>query len=215
MTAAATLPPSIRGHRQRQRTRSALLAAGQQLFAANPMESITIDDIAGAADVAKGSFYNHFEDKSALAAAVFDSIEADLQALIRAAHEGINDPATRIARALCTVVRYAVEHPNRLQALLSLSERRSSTTSPLNVGLSVDVQEGLASGRLAHFPVGIGILAVVGIVDATIRHVMSPSLELPVITIATQMAAATLRTLGVEAADAQHCAAAAAAAMLA
>lgn len=56
-----------RPDRRRQRTRAALLEAGRRLFAARSVEAVTIDDIVAAADVAKGSFYNHFTDREALA----------------------------------------------------------------------------------------------------------------------------------------------------
>ena len=52
-------------------TRMALLAAGQKLLAERPIDALAIDEIVQTAGVAKGSFYNHFEDKDAFAFAIF------------------------------------------------------------------------------------------------------------------------------------------------
>ena len=49
--------------RRRERTRAALMRAGQVLFATRSVDAVSIDDIVAAAEVAKGSFYNHFPDK--------------------------------------------------------------------------------------------------------------------------------------------------------
>ena len=51
-----------------ERTRAALVAAGQRLFCERPVDAVAIDDIVQAADVSKGSFYNHFPDRDALIA---------------------------------------------------------------------------------------------------------------------------------------------------
>jgi len=53
--------------RRRARTREALLSAGRALFAARDVDGVSIDEIVAAAEVAKGSFYNHFTDKDVFA----------------------------------------------------------------------------------------------------------------------------------------------------
>jgi len=50
-----------------QRTYRALVDAGLELLAERPIDALAIDEIVGRAGVAKGSFFNHFADKPALA----------------------------------------------------------------------------------------------------------------------------------------------------
>jgi AcrR family transcriptional regulator len=50
---------------RRDKTRLALIRAGQKLFAERPIDSVSIDDIVQAANVGRGSFYNHFRDTEA------------------------------------------------------------------------------------------------------------------------------------------------------
>src|SRR6267154_5618330 len=62
-----------RNQRRRQRTRETILAAAEHVFRRKGIDSTTVNDITEQADVAYGSFYNHFrsldEVVSALAAA--------------------------------------------------------------------------------------------------------------------------------------------------
>jgi AcrR family transcriptional regulator len=61
-----------RNERRRAQTRARLLAAGRKLFAAQGFEQTTIRDIAGDADTALGSFYNHFGTKEDVLAALLE-----------------------------------------------------------------------------------------------------------------------------------------------
>jgi AcrR family transcriptional regulator len=189
-------------NRQRRKTRTALINAAQQLFAQTPVEGVTVDDIVGRADVAKGSFYNHFGDKNALADEVYDEIAKELESHICANNEAISDPALRIARALCTVMEYARSHPQRIQALLSLEDRRTNYVSQLNQGLANDVQNGLNSGRLDGVDIEAGVLTVVGLVGVTMRSVISRDVGGSAKALGSAMAACALRALCVEPAEA-------------
>src|SRR5690349_6429998 len=91
--------------RRRVRTRAALLEAGRTLFASRSVDGVTIDDIVAAADVAKGSFYNHFPDKEALARELADRARAGAEALAARLGAGVADPAERVARAVCGFAR--------------------------------------------------------------------------------------------------------------
>jgi AcrR family transcriptional regulator len=58
---------------QRAFTRSRLLQAGQQVFAAKGYPEATVDDIAREAGASRATFYLHFKSKSELAAALVDA----------------------------------------------------------------------------------------------------------------------------------------------
>ncbi|HWI85920.1 MAG TPA: TetR/AcrR family transcriptional regulator [Sphingomonas sp.] len=203
MTKAAAETPRPRGNRQRERTRTALLSAGQALFATRAVDSVTVDDIVGAADVAKGSFYNHFADKDEFAATIYELVQGDVEFHIFSVNQEVTDAPTRIARALCTVMRYALDHPERLMALLSMSERRTTSESPLNAGVSADVRHGIEQGRLCNMDLETGVLMVIGTVQSTVRHAMSGDAKAFPADLASSMAGALLRALGLPYAEAQ------------
>lgn len=67
---------------RRAATTDAILKAGRRLFGERGFPATTIDDIAEAAQVAKGAVYHHFATKEAVFAAVFDVVSRDLVAEI-------------------------------------------------------------------------------------------------------------------------------------
>jgi len=188
--------------RRRQQTRSALLSAGQQLFAARSVDGVSIDEIVEAADVAKGSFYNHFGDKSELAGALFELIQRDCEAHIATANKDVADPAQRMVRALCVMLRYALNHPEQLQAMISISARKTLAQSPLNAGLSADITDGLAKGRMRGVDLEVGVIVVLGVINVATRHLLTSGTSTPSTAYASAVGAALLRALGVEAGDA-------------
>jgi AcrR family transcriptional regulator len=65
-------------------TRQALIAAGRALFAAKGYAEVGTEEIVQAAGVTRGALYHHFADKKELFAAVFETVEGELIAQIRA-----------------------------------------------------------------------------------------------------------------------------------
>lgn len=189
-----------RGERRRQQTRGAIMTAGQQLFATRSIEGVSIDEIVAAAEVAKGSFYNHFADKDGLARAIVERVQDDCERHVSAANDAVADPAMRMARALCIMIDYARTHPDRLLAMLSLTARGTRAGTPLNAGVTADVAGGLAAGRFADVTVEAGVLIAIGLTNVTVIHAMtSPT---PPAALAGAMGAAILRALGMASAEA-------------
>lgn len=88
---AATADPGRR-ERKRQQTLDHLAATAFGLFQAHGYDAVTMEQIAMAADVAKGTLYNHFPLKEALLAHQFHAELATNAATMRealAAHEGV------------------------------------------------------------------------------------------------------------------------------
>lgn len=199
-----------RTDRRRARTRSALIDAGQQLFARHSLESVSIDDIAATADVAKGSFYNYFEDKEGLASAIIARVQADCEHHIGLANADIADPAQRMARAMAVVVIYAHDHPDRVQAMLTLSARRRVIAAPLNAGVTRDITEGLAGGQFNGITVQSGILLALGLISIAVDFLQTQSAGDSAAAVVREIGAALLRALGVDPTKAPDIAAAAA-----
>ena len=199
-----------RTDRRRARTRSALLAAGQHLFARRPLESVSIDDIASAADIAKGSFYNYFDDKEGLASAIIERVQADCEHHIGLANADIADPAHRMARAMAVVVIYAHDHPDRVQAMLTLSNRRRDIAAPLNAGVTRDINEGLAGGQFNGITIHSGVLLALGLITVAVDFLQAQEAKGAAAAVVREIGAALLRALGVDPASAPKIAAEAA-----
>lgn len=63
---------------RRAATIEAILAAARCLFGTQGFAATTMDEIAGAAGIAKGAVYHHFKTKEAVFEAVFDQVSRDL-----------------------------------------------------------------------------------------------------------------------------------------
>jgi len=190
-----------------QRTRAALIAAGRRLFSERPVDAVTIDDIVKAAEVGKGSFYNHFKDREGLLRAISHEIRARIERAIDRANAEVEDPPRRVARACCTYLRFALDDPERAGVLVRVHSTHTSLKTQLNRGLVNDVSKGLDSGRFQVATVEAGVLYVLGVTQMTlVRIVQEPSTALAV-SLAQQMCALTLSGLRVPDAEADMIAA--------
>src|SRR5271170_941275 len=86
-----------RGERRKRETRSRLLEAALRLMAEKGMEGVAINEITEAADVGFGSFYNHFESKEAIYAALLDWVFEDFGDALDRLVRDIADPAEVIS----------------------------------------------------------------------------------------------------------------------
>lgn len=196
------------GAARRAKTREALLGAGLRLLADQPIDAIAIDSIVRAAGVAKGSFFNHFDDKDAFAKAIARHLRAEIEAAVGELNRGIDDPARRVARAVSLFVRYAAAAPRRASALMRVSSHLAQTDAPLNRGVLDDVSAGLARGRFDLPSPEPGVLAVLGVAQIALARVVGePSIAAR---LGAELCAVLLRGLGLPPVEARVISAAAA-----
>jgi AcrR family transcriptional regulator len=127
-------------------TRASLLRAGVDLLADRPIDAIAIDDIVAAAGVAKGSFFNHFEDKHAFAGAIAAQIRGEIEQRVMLANTGVAGPAERMARAMLVFAAFALEEPRRAAIMVRGHEWATHPDHPLNEGLRADIDAGVRAG---------------------------------------------------------------------
>jgi len=102
MTRKPVRPVSSRGRyvRKRAKTRERLLDAAKRVMAGKGVEATTIAEIAAAADVAPGTFYNYFETREEILDAVATSFVEEFRRVMSAIQKTIDDPAERISVAI-------------------------------------------------------------------------------------------------------------------
>jgi AcrR family transcriptional regulator len=184
------------------RTRAALIGAGRQLFSKRPVDAVSVDDIVQAAEVAKGSFYNHFTDREHLVRAISAEIRASVEDAVDRVNAKEAEPARRLARAVCTYLRYGVDEPEPAAVLVRIHSGPGAMNSPLNRGLVEDITRGLGQGRFTVATLEAAALYVMGVTQAAlIRITQEPSLSLAV-SLAQQLCALMLRGLGLPPAEA-------------
>jgi AcrR family transcriptional regulator len=130
MDSPGTSTPPATGRRARRRAvvRQALLDAALVMFGERGMQATRVEDLTEAADLGKGAFYNYFESKHALAAALLDLAVDELDAILREAVRGCRTSAERLGRVVEGHERFFDEHPLHValflqaRSLLQLSD---------------------------------------------------------------------------------------------
>jgi AcrR family transcriptional regulator len=136
-----------RGARRRRETRSRLLEAALKLMAEKGMEGVAINEITEAADVGFGSFYNHFESKDAIYAALVEWVFEEFADALDRLLSKITDPAEVVSAA----VRHTLLHAQRERVWGQFLIREGFSARALQGGLGMrllrDVQKGIAAKR--------------------------------------------------------------------
>lgn len=106
---SAEIPGLNRVERRRQDTRARILAAAESLMRANPIDSVTIQDITDAADVGHGSFYLHFKSKYEVLVPIIHAYAVSLDQKLQKVIPTISDPAEVMAMSARYMARMIVE----------------------------------------------------------------------------------------------------------
>jgi AcrR family transcriptional regulator len=191
--------------RKRERTRGELVAAAERLVAARGLDALSIDEITEEADVAKGTFYTHFEDKDDLAAAVARAIRIDLEGKITATNEGVTDAAIRMANGLSSLCAFAIKQPVRARALLRLIPGVVDPETPINAGIRGDITSGVKSKRFAVASVNAATVATLGIAMSAGMRLSEETRPVPEpFAFAAEIVATALAALGMKLLEAQR-----------
>lgn len=167
----ATANPT-RGERRRAETRARLLAAARELFAEKGVGATKTGEISERADVAAGSFYNHFADKDEVVGAVMSELTEEQGALVDARTDNVTDPAAVVAYAHAHFVRLAREDPNFGQLLIRLDASHKVMAKALGHRALRDIERGLESGRFTFESAPAAVLVTGGALLGTMRGVV-------------------------------------------
>lgn len=130
------------------RTRSALIAAAQQILARDARADVSIQEITELAGVGQGSFYNHFESKDELFdEAILALLEAHGDALERLTAD-VDDPLEVYAIGLRQTGRLASTMPMVRRALVNTGLRYVTASVGLAPRALRDLQAAAAAGRV-------------------------------------------------------------------
>jgi AcrR family transcriptional regulator len=139
--------PGGRVERRKARTRLNLLAAARHLFAARGVENTAIAAIAERADIAIGSFYNHFSTKDELLDALIERALSEQLRLLQRRQAEVSDPAEKISVAHRHLVRIVRTDPDWAWLLVRLEFRHRVARSVLDDAARRDLLAGIRAGR--------------------------------------------------------------------
>lgn len=161
------------------RTRKALIEAAKRLISAGRMSAATIDDIVREADVAKGSFYNHFPDRDALAQHVLAAVKTELEALIARANDGVKDAPTYFARGMLCSLVYGLTNNVGARVLIHITEGVADPLNPHNADIVRWLHKGMADGTLKLANVDSGLVLLLGLSDLALSRLLELQFDRP------------------------------------
>lgn len=100
--------------RKKRKTRRLLVNTAIELFAERGFDAVTLEDIAAACDVSRGTVFNYFPYKELMILAFMDAYMSDQVGVIHDAIAGSDDHVALLWRALDIPKQAAREHPTFL-----------------------------------------------------------------------------------------------------
>lgn len=170
--------PSLSVVRRRAKARPALIDAGLKLLAAGPVDRLSVDQIVEAAQVAKGSFFYHFDDKQSFAREIARAVRAEIEATISEVNQGVADPAHRVARGIGQFLRFALDSPDKAKIVLSADQQAVDPSHALNAGLRADLELGVRQGRFDAKDIDAAMLNLIGVTQLLIGKVLFDKLDI-------------------------------------
>ena len=113
-----------RRERKKQEIRRRLMDAAIRLFREQGYDAATVERIATAADVAKGTFFNYFQTKDAILPALAERRMQQIKDMLSPKHGAPASPVARIKLALRLLAEDPMTDPQLAQRLFAAMMRR-------------------------------------------------------------------------------------------
>ncbi|MCK9248003.1 MAG: TetR/AcrR family transcriptional regulator [Solirubrobacteraceae bacterium] len=164
--------PLSRTARRKAEARRRLLDAGRIVIGERGVAGLRITDVTERADVALGSFYNHFESKEALVDEIVrDSLGEILSSILeRTPLDG--DPAPIVAASTRRFVGLALEQPDFARLVVSLDHADSVFMDAIEPAARDAIGQGVESGRFSVVDLDTAVITLAAGAVALIRAIV-------------------------------------------
>ncbi|MET8825468.1 TetR/AcrR family transcriptional regulator [Streptomyces sp. NPDC004610] len=136
--------PRARGTERSQARRAELIAIGRRLFADTSYDTLSMDDIARQARVAKGLIYYYFQSKRGYYLAI---VQDAVSELITSAAGGLDlAPADRVHRTIDGYLRYAEHHQAAYRTIVSGGVGFDTEVQAIRDGVREAIVDTIAEG---------------------------------------------------------------------
>jgi AcrR family transcriptional regulator len=141
----------------KEANRAALLAAAREVFAEHGYSSTGVRDVVRRTDLASGTFYNYFESKEAIFAAVLEEVGGEARARVRDARLAAT-PGGFLEAGFRAFFAFIAAEPDTFAFL----DRNADAVLPAALGelredLDGRLADGVDAGYAAHAMVAVGL----------------------------------------------------------
>jgi AcrR family transcriptional regulator len=168
------------GREKRTRTRAQIVEAGALLLSGRSPEALTVDAVVEAAEVAKGTFYYHFQSIDDLVTAVGEKLLESFDELLAPTRLGKPDPIARMSFGFTKFLEKAIADPLWAQLVVRSAQGPNEFARSVRDNFKADLVEAKAQGLLTMqdtelaADVGLGIL--LGVMRSTLQRKATPDL---------------------------------------
>jgi AcrR family transcriptional regulator len=156
-----------RHDRRKAATRAALVRAARELLVEVGSE-VSVQAITDRADVALGSFYNHFPDKPAVFAAAATDALLEFEDHLIARTEHVHPRAAVFAARMRLYGRMRDSHPDIAAVIVSQPPSAEAAPHGYSLRALADAQDAVAEGEIRPQDLDIRLIAATG----SLRHLM-------------------------------------------
>jgi AcrR family transcriptional regulator len=181
------------GRERSERTRQTLLSVARGLYAERPASKVTVDDIIARSGLAKGTFYYHFHDLTALTNELALELASEFARSLAALREPLSSPMARVARGVDGHLRYVTRHPEWGRIVVNALADFPRTAIPNRPDLIEDLQMAQEAGQLRFENVALAADIVIAMVIEATASICSGTYRRSII---PETVAAVLRALG-------------------
>jgi AcrR family transcriptional regulator len=151
-----------RRQREKDRRRNEIVLAAEKVFFAKGFDNTTIDDIASAAELSKGTIYLYFESKEMLHDAIVMRGMEILSEMFRRAVEGEKTGLEKVRAIGDAYMKFFREHADYFDAILryeSHAKEEIAVDDPLTLVIDA-LRTGIEDGTVRHdvHPVKMAVL---------------------------------------------------------
>ncbi len=142
---------AVAGQR-REKMRARLIEAALLVVATKGLDGAMIDDVAAAAGVSRGSFYNHFFTLQELLLAANRELAQELMGFVLAELAATDDPVEKVAHGLSLFLALAGAHPLLARFAAGMGLAGLAQGSVADAVLPPVLARGMSEGRFAAMP---------------------------------------------------------------
>jgi AcrR family transcriptional regulator len=164
-------PPAGAALPKRERTRRDLMRAALAVLNERGVAAATVQEMAAAAGVANGTFYNHFATREALFEAIVVWLVDSYCRHIDESYAHIEDGAERMAIGNRRYVLFAVESPEWVRLILGLQDAGASMVAHTAPYALRDLKLGLKQKRFRFASEAAAMDLIAGTVMQAMRRV--------------------------------------------
>jgi AcrR family transcriptional regulator len=134
---------------KRSRTRASILQAARGCYSGPTAAPVTVDAVVRAAGLAKGTFYVHFPDLTALEAELGQALIEEIDGRLQPARHAGGHPLTRIATGVTALLRDLARTPARARLVARAAMAMPDVATAIEAHLREDLAEARTAGLLA------------------------------------------------------------------